>query len=146
MFDISEIQALDGDVVNLGLDMPLKHPITGEKTGAVWTVASYDSKAYKALERQLRTNGLKAARTNKFNAEMMDDNTLDLISSLVVDWRGMSDGKGKALEFSKKNLKELLLVPIAGSNFIEQIDTFASNGVVFFKASKNKSPMPLDTK
>lgn len=145
MFDISEIAELSGEAVNSGLDMELKHPVTGEKTGAIWSITSYESDVYKAVERRLRTKGMKAIRTNKVTAEMADENTLELIASLVVDWRGMEED-GKPMPFSREALNKLLRLPIAGANFIEQVDAFASDNEAFFKASQKPSAMPSATK
>ena len=145
MFDISEIKELSKDAINDGLPMPLKHFITGEETGAVWYIASYESDAYKAAERQMKNKGLKAQRTGRVNAEMIEDTTIDLLASLVVGWDGMIE-KGKGIPFSKEAVKDILRLPIAGNSFVSQIDEFASDTEAFFKASQMNSPTQSDTR
>ncbi|MCY0150879.1 hypothetical protein OEG84_25065 [Hoeflea sp. G2-23] len=145
MFDIAEISALSGSAIEDGLPMPLKHPITGEDTGAVFMVRSYESAAYKAVERRLRTAGMKSLRKGTVSAGELDKNTIELVASLIAGWSGMKDGTGD-LAFSKEAAISLLSIPIAGSNIIKQIDEFADDGAAFFKASSKPSQTPSATK
>lgn len=141
MFDIAEIKSISGSSIEDGLPMPLAHPITGEPTGAVWTIRSYESEAYKGLERRLRTAGMKAMRKNAVSAGEMDANTIELVASLVSGWSGMQES-GKELPFSKQAVISILKTPLVGSAIVKQIDVFADDSAAFFKASVTGSPTP----
>lgn len=144
MFNIEEISALAGTAIEDGLPMSLKHPITGEDTGAVWMIRSYESAAYKAVERRLRTAGMKSLRKGTVSAGELDKNTIELVAALVAGWSGMKDGD-KDLPFSKEAVTSLLSIPIAGSAIIKQVDEFADDGAAFFKASSKSSQTPSAT-
>ena len=141
MFDIAEISGLSGSTIEDGLPMTLRHPITGESTDAVWMIRSYESTAYKAIERRLRTAGMKQLRKNSVSAGELDKNTIELVASLVAGWSGMKNGTAD-LPFSRDEAIRLLSIPIAGSAIIKQIDEFADDGAVFFKASVKPSLPP----
>ena len=145
MFDIAEISALSGSAIEDGLPMPLKHPITGDHTGAVWMIRSYESEAYKAVERRLRTAGMKALRKGTVSAGDLDKNTIELVAALVAGWSGMTNGS-ENLPFSKDAALSILATPIAGTAIIKQIDEFADDGSAFFKASGKPSQTPSATK
>jgi hypothetical protein len=146
MFDISTIKALSGaDAINDGLPMSLKHPITGEDTGAVWTIRSYESEAYKAIDRRKRTEGFGALRKGKINAGKLDDDEIAMVASLVSGWSGMSDNSGP-LQFSTEAVIELFKIPIAGKNFMLQVNDMAEDNAAFFKASSKTSQTPSATK
>lgn len=145
MFDVSNLKAVDDDALEAGIEMDLLDPFTGEPTGAVWKIASYDSPAYKIYERKVRNEGLKAFQKGKLKAANTDENTIKLLATLVVGWTGMGD-KNKSLEHCLDEVIAMFKLPLAGENFMEQVDSVAKDNEAFFKASQKTSAMPLDIK
>lgn len=144
MFDLSEFKAV-ADPINDGLPFEPRHPVTDEPLGAVWQVASYQSKAYKAAERLARTKGMKSFRTGKVNAADMDEDEIALLASLVLSWSGMRND-GRELACTPDNVKMVLSDQVIGIHIRQQLDEHAADTAAFFKASKKPSPTPSDTK
>ena len=145
MFDVSNLKAIDADALEAGINMDLLDPFTGELTGAIWKIASYDSPAYKSYNRKIRNEGLKALQKGRLKSDKTDENEIKLLATLVVGWTGMGD-KNKSLEHSHDEVIAMFKLPLAGENFMEQVDTVAKDNEAFFKASQKNSAMPLDTK
>lgn len=141
MFDIAEIKRLsESSAINDGLPMVLKHPITGEETDAVWMIRSYESEAYKAIDRRKRTEGFATLRKGKIDAGKLDKDEIAMVAALVSGWSGMSE------PFSTEAVIDLFSLPIAGKNMMMQVNDMAENGAAFFKASSTPSQTPFATK
>jgi hypothetical protein len=141
MFDVEELKKIAGsNAINDGLPMKMKHPISGEETGAVWTIRSYESEAYKALERRKRTEGFATLRKGKIDAGKLDKDEIAMVASLVAGWEGMSE------PYSNDAVVELFSLPIVGKNLMMQVNDMAENNEAFFKASSKPSQTPSVTK
>jgi len=99
MLNLSELAAKDHATI------PVKHPVTGEPTGATITLAGPSSEEYLAARLRLaESRAGKETMTTEDRAQM----GLDLLLDCIVGWEGLSmDGK-KLLPFTRENAKTLL--------------------------------------
>lgn len=134
MFDLQEIQGLSTAPLEDGIPMKHKHPVTGKETGAVIMVRSYNSDAYKAVEREQRAKTYAAVREGEFDPSVIEQDSRDRVLALVSGWDGVVE-QGQKVDFTEDRLKAVLDAPFFGDALSKQIDEFAKNTAAFFKAS-----------
>lgn len=114
-----------------GIPVAIKHPVTGEPTGIVITVASYESERVKKVAREMGNKALLDQRRNPRKGETVEaieDRTFAIAIAAIVDWEGIEQ-KGKPLAFSRENARMLLeKLPWVA----EQIDQAAGDRTAFF--------------
>lgn len=102
MIDLDTIKSVDN------AEVPILHPVTGEKTGAFVTLASPDHPARKqaiaAASRRLREAG------DKQDADLLDELTEASIAASVLGWRGIRM-EGVDMEHSPQAALDLLKRP-----------------------------------
>lgn len=115
------------------LTVDLKHPATGNPLGVTIELRSTESDEAKAVERQLRNRALKSGR-NAVSAERIDENTIALLSAVIVSWTFSGDanlGGDKKPACTDANKRKLLAVPAIA----KQIDQALGDEAAFFTPS-----------
>ncbi|MFP1634085.1 hypothetical protein ACLB6G_20335 [Zhengella sp. ZM62] len=114
-----------------GIPVPIKHPATGEETGIVITVASYESERVKAVAREIANRALADQKKNSRKVdtvEAIEDRTFAIALASIVGWSGL-EKDGKELPFTRDNARMILE---AYPFIAEQIDAAAQDRALFF--------------
>jgi hypothetical protein len=101
-----DFQQLDtSDASEQGVWAPVLHPVTRQPVpGAELLIASYDSEHAKEQKRKIQK---RRARTAEITPEDVEQDALDIVCSVVLDWRGIG-WQGEELRFGPTNRKMLL--------------------------------------
>lgn len=114
-----------------GLPMPLLHPKTGEPTGVVIRVASYESERVMARARAIgnRVRAEKAKQPLKATRVEQDEDTMKALAvAAVVGWENLQH-EGKPLAYSEANAEMIL----AKYKFVQdQVEKFGGDRSNFF--------------
>ncbi len=124
-FDASLKRQQDGISVNI------KHPATGEETGMIIVVASYESEKTKEQARRIADVISKKQEQNPGyvpNFREVESNTLAIAVAAIVGWTGIQLD-GKDLEFTPSNVSLILK---KYSFIADQIDKTAGDRALFF--------------
>lgn len=109
----------------------IKHPATGERIGLTVDCVSLEDDRVKVVERRIRNRALSSGR-NKMTAEKVEDNTIELLTAVIVGWsweKGLKLGDLENPPLTNENVKTLLSV-----NWIaKQIDLAIGDEAAFFK-------------
>lgn len=113
----------------IGAELELEHPITGEKLDAVIHLAGTDSAAYRGKQKEIQSKRIaKLARGKKADFSNSDDEECELLASCTLGWSGIFNGK-EEVKFSHAAAKKLYLE----SYWIrEQVDSFIGDRANFF--------------
>lgn len=132
--DLSKFNGL-AKTFDEGVEIEIRHPTTGERTGLKVRVASYQSERVKKVQRRL---GNAAIRENKRNpkkvgtVEEIEEKTNEIVAASVIDWSGF-ELNGKAMDCTPETVLTVLENPDLW--FIgEQIDKAADDQAAFVKA------------
>jgi len=136
MFDIYDFETTDT------ADMPVRNPKTGKqmmlpggKDPVTITLAGRDSEIYRRVSRDLVNKRVEAARAAgaadvQQSDEDLENEALDLLSALTVNWNGITANK-EPYPFSNENARKLYeRLPWLR----EEVDRFVGNRANFMKA------------
>lgn len=116
--------------------LPLKHFFTGEDTPIEFEIYPKNSRVGKKAEHQMRLKMLELLQdennidptTKNLKTELIEDVTFDYFSSLVVDWKGITNDKDKPIKYSKdeciKIFKEYPEICDAVFKFVDDKEVF----------------------
>lgn len=118
-----------------GMEVEIRHPVTGDKLGMTVTVASYQSERVKKLQRKLANVAMREQRRNPKKAatvEEVEEKAHDIMVAAVIGWSGF-ERDGKPLPCTPENVRAVLTNPDLW--FIgEQIDKAAEDAQAFLTA------------
>ncbi|WP_309086389.1 hypothetical protein [Chelativorans sp.] len=134
--DLSKFDGL-AKTFDEGVEVDIRHPVTGEKLGMTVTVASYQSERVKKLQRKMANQALREQRRNPKKAatiEEVEEKAHDLMVAAVISWTGF-ERDGKELPCTPENVRAVVSNPDLW--FIaEQIDKAAEDSQAFMTASQ----------
>jgi hypothetical protein len=67
----------------------IKHPVSGDVTGARLRLAGMDSKRYKDAQRRIAETRLNRKSTGKINLEEIESEGLTVLVECTLEWDGM---------------------------------------------------------
>jgi len=116
----------------IGADLELDHPVTGDPTGIVIRLAGTDSVAYRRKQREIQTKRIgQLARGKKADYSCTEQDACDLLAACTLGWEGLIEG-GEPVEFSTQAASDLY----ARHAWIrEQVDMFVGDRANFFKTA-----------
>jgi hypothetical protein len=124
-FDLASLDALKSNQDD-GVELKIKHPVSGDPIGLTLRVAGYESDAVKKVQRRQANERLRK-RASKITAEEIERNAREVVAASVLSWKGDDDFRldGQPLPECNKDAVDGLLrrFPFIGS----QIDDFASD-------------------
>jgi hypothetical protein len=129
VYDLSQLDTAKAS--DEGAELELRHPKTGEVLGGpVIILAGPDSEIVRGAQRKLTNKRLKGRRT-KVDAEMIEDEQLEVLALSTLGWRDIACD-GAVLPCSKENAKMLY----GRFPWIrEQVDEFVGERGNFIKSS-----------
>lgn len=123
-----------------GIEVEIRHPVTGEKLGLSVRVASYQSERVKKVQRKLANVAMREQRRNPKKAATVDEveeKAHDIMVAAIISWSGF-ERDGKPLDCTPENVRAVLSNPDLW--FIaEQIDKAAEDQQGFLTASQTTS-------
>lgn len=131
---MTDLANLDAIVKNQeeGIDLPVKHPVTGEPIGITLRVLGYESDKVRSLQRRQINQRLKNQR-KRLTAEEIEGNGRAVQVAAVVGW-SFADGvtlDGSVPEFNEKGVEALLKrFPFIA----RQIDEIADDASAFLES------------
>lgn len=123
-----------------GVEMPLYHPKTDEKTDTVLLVIGRDHPEYRKREREVQKRLMKLVTSRQTDAlltktiEESESENLERAIMCVVGWKNVSWEDDLPLEFSQENVRKIL----SDKNsvwIVDQILAFVQDRANFIKAS-----------
>lgn len=118
-----------------GVDVPIKHPVTGEPLGLTIRVASYQSERVRKVQRKMANAALREQRRNPKKAttsEEIEERSREVIGAAIIDWKGFEKA-GKPYPCTPENVAAVLSNPDLW--FIgDQVDKAADDQSAFMKA------------
>jgi hypothetical protein len=98
------------ELANKGSEMIVSDPITGEPTDAVLVLAGTDSERWKSAKLALQEKRLKASQKGKVKLSIkdMEDEALELLCQVVLDWRGIEMEEGVEYPCTPENVRTVL--------------------------------------
>jgi len=125
------------DKANAGIKLPLINPATGEETDQWLIILSIDSDAYqKANTKAMRQSVAIQAMDDDARAEAINNNSLDIIVSLVQDW-------SFELPCTPENVRQFL---IDAPQIRGAINTMAADRALFMNSNSQSSETGSDQK
>jgi hypothetical protein len=128
MLDLSSLKE-EASAIEDGVEVKITHPVTGEETGMIVTVASYESSAVRSVQRRIANSAMKKRKKGMPTAEDAEEGTYAIAAAAVLGWSGVTED-GEPLEFTKSNVIKVLK---AWPFIAEQIDEVADDRANFFK-------------
>lgn len=117
------------EAAEIGAELDLEHPVTGEKLDAVIHLAGTDSAAYRNKQKEIQSKRIaKLARGKKADLTTSDGEECELLASCTLGWSGILSGE-EEVKFSHAAAKKLYL-----ENYWirEQVDSFIGDRANFF--------------
>lgn len=124
-----DISSLNMSEVGQGADMSVKHPGTGELTGLVLVLRSYDVPEVEEAKRSRQRDLMKAGRDVELD-EAMAATRLARAKAAIVGVKGGS-GNSETVEQVQALLDDAGMIWL-----IEQIEAFAGDRGSFFKSAE----------
>ncbi|MBS9781514.1 MAG: hypothetical protein KGV56_03380 [Gammaproteobacteria bacterium] len=126
--DIKQLQALNIAENEVTHEFELKHPATDKGLGIFLTVISPQSDEPRRLTKSFANKVIKDETKQKrlgksdFKFNDYEEQTINVQSACIVDWRGVTEGD-KEVPFSKEKLKESILCnPLLREQIQEQLE------------------------
>ncbi len=115
-----------------GADLELEHPITGDATDIIITLAGTDSSIHRKKSKEIQAKRIaKMAKGKKADFSVSDDEACDLLAACTLGWVGIMEGS-EEIDFSKEAAKELYLKHVW---IREQVDAFIGDRANFFTSA-----------
>lgn len=96
---------------NMGVEMEIIHPGTGEPTGAFLTVCGEDSELHATAMNIVSRRRIKAQRRSgqvTIDNDDIQHGLMTIAIHCVTGWRGVLDDDGQPLPFSRAELRRVL--------------------------------------
>ena len=90
----------------VGADVVIKHPVTGEDTDIVITVVGKDSATYRNAAKRIAAN--KLPEESEAKEKDLTKRGAELLTSCIRAWSGMSDSDGNQIPFTHEFAVEVL--------------------------------------
>lgn len=128
--DLNDINLTEA--AEIGAELILEHPVTGEPLDIVIHLAGTDSSAYRMKQKEITGKRIaKMARGKKPDFAASDSEACELLAACTLGWDGILEG-GEEVKFSKESAKNLYME----HNWIrEQVDLFIGDRANFFTKS-----------
>lgn len=125
--DLNDINLTEA--AEIGAELTLEHPVTGEPLDIVIHLAGTDSSAYRMKQKEINSKRImKMARGKKPEFNTTDAEACELLAACTLGWSGVVIG-GEEVEFSKDAAISLY----REHNWIrEQVDMFIGDRANFF--------------
>ncbi|WP_416355560.1 hypothetical protein ACLNGM_15080 [Aureimonas phyllosphaerae] len=124
-FDLASLDALKSNQ-DEGMELQIKHPISGDPIGLTLRVSGYESDVVKRLQRKQQNERLHK-RSKKVTVEEIERAGREVIVASVLSWQGDADFEldGQPIGECNKEAVEALIrrFPFIG----QQIDDFAGD-------------------
>lgn len=105
----------------VGSELVLLNPFTGDETDLVLTVLGYDAATVQDAEDRAKKEFMSKPKGGL--DEMQGKTRLARVCAAIVDWRGLSSD-GKELAYSKENVREIISDP-EFAWIADQVEAFA---------------------
>lgn len=123
--DLSKLNT--AELSESGVEMQLRHLVTGELLDAWITLCGQDSKVYRQKRRELRSKSMQAKVADA--VELSEQHAMEVRVACTLGWRGLDEGN-KPIKFSQEKALEIYTDP--GYQWIvDQVDRFIGDRANF---------------